>query len=233
MSILLKIDKLSAWYGDTRILNEVDIEIKEGEIVALLGRNGMGKTTTLHSVCGIIEKVSGKIFFNNNLISNLPSYEISKLGIGLVPEGRRIFSNLTVIFSNLTVEENLIVASRKGFWDINKIKKIFPRLSERLTQMSNSLSGGEQQMLAIARTLMTNPKMDEATEGLSPNIRNEIWTIISEIKKKEVSIILVDKYLNKIKQIADKLYILDRGENAWNGKPSLLTDQIVKKYLSV
>ena len=229
MSALLKIDKLSAWYGDSRILKEVDIEIQDGEIVALLGRNGMGKTTTLNSVCGIIEKISGNIIFKNNLISNLPSYEISKLGIGLVPEGRRIFSNLTV-------EENLIVASRKGYWDLNKIKKIFPRLSERLTQMSNSLSGGEQQMLAIARTLMTNPMLlilDEATEGLSPNIRNEIWIIISEIKKKNVSIILVDKYLNKIKQFVDKLYILDRGENAWNGKPSLLTDQIVKKYLSV
>ena len=229
MTTLLKIEKLSAWYGDSRVLKEVDIEINDGEIVALLGRNGMGKTTTLHSVCGIIEKISGNIFFNKNFISNLPSYEISKLGIGLVPEGRRIFSNLTV-------EENLIVASRKGYWDLNKIKQIFPRLSERLTQMSNSLSGGEQQMLAIARTLMTNPKLlilDEATEGLSPNIRNEIWTIISQIKKKDVSIILVDKYLNKIKQIADKLYILDRGENAWNGKPSLLTDQIVKKYLSV
>ena len=229
MTRLLKIEKLSAWYGDSRVLKEVDIEINDGEIVALLGRNGMGKTTTLHSVCGIIEKISGNIFFNKNFISNLSSYEISKLGIGLVPEGRRIFSNLTV-------EENLIVAFRKGYWDLNKIKQIFPRLSERLTQMSNSLSGGEQQMLAIARTLMTNPKLlilDEATEGLSPNIRNEIWTIISEIKKKDVSIILVDKYLNKIKQIADKLYILDRGENAWNGKPSLLTDQIVKKYLSV
>ena len=211
------------------MLKEVDIEINDGEIVALLGRNGMGKTTTLHSVLGIIEKISGYIFFKNNLISNLQSYEISKLGIGLVPEGRRIFSNLTV-------EENLIVASRKGYWDLNKIKQIFPRLSERLTQMSNSLSGGEQQMLAIARTLMTNPKLlilDEATEGLSPNIRNEIWTIISQIKKKDVSIILVDKYLNKIKQFADKLYILERGENAWNGKPSLLTDQIIKKYLSV
>ena len=229
MTTLLKIEKLSAWYGDSRVLKEVDIEINDGEIVALLGRNGMGKTTTLHSVCGIIEKLSGNIFFINNLISNLPSYKISKLGIGLVPEGRRIFSNLTV-------EENLIVASRKGYWDLNKIKQIFPRLSERLTQMSNSLSGGEQQMLAIARTLMTNPKLlilDEATEGLSPNIRNEIWAIISEIKKKNVSIILVDKYLNKIKQFADKLYILDRGENAWNGKPSLLTEQIIKKYLSV
>ena len=229
MTILLKIEKLSAWYGDSRVLKEVDIEINDGEIVALLGRNGMGKTTTLHSVCGIIEKISGNIFFNKNFISNLPSYEISKLGIGLVPEGRRIFSNLTV-------EENLIVASRKGYWDLNKIKQIFPRLSERLTQMSNSLSGGEQQMLAIARTLMTNPKLlilDEATEGLSPNIRNEIWIIISQIKKKDVSIILVDKYLNKIKKFADKLYILERGENAWNGKPSLLTDQIIKKYLSV
>ena len=229
MNTLLKIEKLSAWYGDTRVLNEIDIKVNDGEIVALLGRNGMGKTTTLHSVCGIIEKISGNIFFNKNFISNLPSYEISKLGIGLVPEGRRIFSNLTV-------EENLIVASRKGYWDLNKIKQIFPRLSERLTQMSNSLSGGEQQMLAIARTLMTNPKLlilDEATEGLSPNIRNEIWTIISQIKKKDVSIILVDKYLNKIKKFADKLYILERGENAWNGKPSLLTDQIIKKYLSV
>ena len=229
MTTLLKIEKLSAWYGDSRVLKEVDIEINDGEIVALLGRNGMGKTTTLHSVCGIIEKISGNIFFNKNFISNLPSYEISKLGIGLVPEGRRIFSNLTV-------EENLIVASRKGYWDLNKIKQIFPRLSERLTQMSNSLSGGEQQMLAIARTLMTNPKLlilDEATEGLSPNIRNEIWTIISQIKKKDVSIILVDKYLNKIKQFADKLYILERGKNTWNGKPSLLTDQIIKKYLSV
>ena len=229
MTTLLKIERLSAWYGDSRVLKEVDIEINDGEIVALLGRNGMGKTTTLHSVCGIIEKISGNIFFNKNFISNLPSYEISKLGIGLVPEGRRIFSNLTV-------EENLIVASRKGYWDLNKIKQIFPRLSERLTQMSNSLSGGEQQMLAIARTLMTNPKLlilDEATEGLSPNIRNEIWTIISQIKKKDVSIILVDKYLNKIKKFADKLYILERGENAWNGKPSLLTDQIIKKYLSV
>ena len=229
MTTLLKIEKLSAWYGDSRVLKEVDIEINDGEIVALLGRNGMGKTTTLHSVCGIIEKISGNIFFNKNFISNLPSYEISKLGIGLVPEGRRIFSNLTV-------EENLIVASRKGYWDLNKIKQIFPRLSERLTQMSNSLSGGEQQMLAIARTLMTNPKLlilDEATEGLSPNIRNEIWTIISQIKKKDVSIILVDKYLNKIKKFSDKLYILERGENAWNGKPSLLTDQIIKKYLSV
>ena len=229
MTTLLKIEKLSAWYGDSRVLKEVDIEINDGEIVALLGRNGMGKTTTLHSVCGIIEKISGNIFFNKNFISNLPSYEISKLGIGLVPEGRRIFSNLTV-------EENLIVASRKGYWDLNKIKQIFPRLSERLTQMSNSLSGGEQQMLAIARTLMTNPKLlilDEATEGLSPNIRNEIWTIISQIKKKDVSIILVDKYLNKIKKFADKLYILERGENVWNGKPSLLTDQIIKKYLSV
>ena len=229
MTTLLKIEKLSAWYGDSRVLKEVDIEINDGEIVALLGRNGMGKTTTLHSVCGIIEKISGNIFFNKNFILNLSSHEISKLGIGLVPEGRRIFSNLTV-------EENLIVASRKGYWDLNKIKQIFPRLSERLTQMSNSLSGGEQQMLAIARTLMTNPKLlilDEATEGLSPNIRNEIWTIISQIKKKDVSIILVDKYLNKIKKFADKLYILERGENAWNGKPSLLTDQIIKKYLSV
>ena len=229
MTTLLKIDKLSAWYGDSRVLEDVDIEINDGEIVALLGRNGMGKTTTLNAVCGIIEKVSGNIFFKNNLISNLPSYEISKLGVGLVPEGRRIFSNLTV-------KENLIVASRNGYWNLSRIKNVFPKLSERLLQTANTLSGGEQQMLAIARTLMTNPKLlilDEATEGLSPNIRNEIWNIVLEIKDKETSIIIVDKYLNKIKQIADFIYILRRGKNVWKGEPSLLNELIIKKYLSV
>ena len=205
MNTLLKIDQLSAWYGDTRVLNEVEIEIKEGEIVALLGRNGMGKTTTLHSVCGIIEKVSGKIFFKNNLISNLPSFEISKLGIGLVPEGRRIFSNLTV-------EENLIVASRKGYWDLNKIKKIFPRLSERLTQMSNSLSGGEQQMLAIARTLMTNPKMlifDEATSSLDTGSEEIVQNAIKNLTKNKTTIVIAHR-LSTIHN-ADKIFVLQNG----------------------
>ena len=231
MSILLRIDKLSAWYGDTRVLNEVDIEIKEGEIVALLGRNGMGKTTTLHSVCGITEKVSGKIFFKNNLISNLPSYEISKLGIGLVPEGRRIFSNLTV-------EENLIVASRKGYWDLNKIKQIFPRLSERLTQMSNSLSGGEQQMLAIGRSLVINPSvimLDEPSQGLAPMIVEDVKEMLLKLKKEGMSIILVEQNLQTALDVADRVYILDQGEIVFEGKSEELSKnkKLTLKFLGV
>ena len=226
MNTLLKIDQLSAWYGDTRVLNEVDIEIKEGEIVALLGRNGMGKTTTLHSVCGIIEKVSGKIFFNNNLISNLPSYEISKLGIGLVPEGRRIFSNLTV-------EENLIVASRKGYWDLNKIKKIFPRLSERLTQMSNSLSGGEQQMLALARALCIEPSLlllDEPTEGLQPSMISLIRKSILELKKQGVAILLVEQRVEAILSIADEILVIENGSIVYTAEANEVVKDHKKLY---
>ena len=229
MKKILRIRNLNSWYGDSQILHDIEISVIKGEVVALLGRNGMGKSTIFNSICGIIEKITGQIIFDGVSILNLPSYQISKLGIGLVPEGRRIFSNLTV-------KENLIVAHNKGYWDLDKIKNIFPRLSERLDQISNSLSGGEQQMLAIARTLMTNPKLlilDEATEGLSPNIRNEIWNIIQKIKGEDFSIILVDKYLSKINAISDQLFIIERGKNVWNGKPSLLTKNLINKYLSV
>ena len=229
MDKLLKVKSLKSWYGASQALFDVNLEINQGEIVALLGRNGMGKSTTIKSICGLINKYEGEINFNKISLIRRPSYKIAQLGIGLVPEGRRAFSNLTVL-------ENLIATAVDGEWDLDAIYNLFPRLEERKNQLAFSLSGGEQQMLVIGRALMTNPKLlilDEATEGLSPNIRNEIWTIISQVKKKDVSIILVDKYLNKIKKFADKLYILERGENAWNGNPSFLTDQIIKKYLSV
>ena len=229
MTNLLNVQNLKAWYADSQVLFGIDLKIEPGQMVALLGRNGMGKSTTIKSLCGIMEKVEGQVFFQGKSIINKPSYEIAKLGFGLVPEGRRVFTNLTVY-------ENLICSAKKGYWSIDKLKLIFPRLNERLSQMASSLSGGEQQMLSIGRALMTNPKLlilDEATEGLSPNLRNEIWKVISEIKKEGISIILIDKYLHKIKAIADYLYILSRGKNVWEGNSKDLNDNIVKKFLSV
>ena len=186
MTNLLNVQNLKAWYADSQVLYGIDLKIESGQMVALLGRNGMGKSTTIKSLCGIMEKVEGKVFFQGKSIINKPSYEIAKLGFGLVPEGRRVFTNLTVY-------ENLICSAKKGYWSIDKLKLVFPRLNERLSQMASSLSGGEQQMLSIGRALMTNPKLlilDEATEGLSPNLRNEIWKVISEIKKEGISCLL-------------------------------------------
>tara|TARA_B100000131_G_scaffold278146_1_gene282433 strand:+ start:624 stop:1310 length:687 start_codon:yes stop_codon:yes gene_type:complete len=226
---LLNVKNLKAWYGDSQALFGINLKAEQGQMVALLGRNGMGKSTTIKAICGMINKIEGEVFFQDQFILKKPSYEIATLGFGLVPEGRRVFTNLTVY-------ENLICSARKGFWTIDRMKLIFPRLNERLDQMASSLSGGEQQMLSIGRALMTNPKLlilDEATEGLSPNLRNEIWSVISEIKKQGVSIILIDKYLHKIKLLADYLYILQRGKNVWEGNSKSLNSRTIKKYLSI
>ena len=226
---LLNVKNLKAWYGDSQALFGIHIKAEQGQMVALLGRNGMGKSTTIKAICGMMNKIEGEVFFQDQLVLKKPSYEIAKLGFGLVPEGRRVFTNLTVY-------ENLICSARKGYWTTERLKLIFPRLNERLDQMASSLSGGEQQMLSIGRALMTNPKLlilDEATEGLSPNIRSEIWSVISEIKKQGISIILIDKYLQKIKALADYLYILQRGKNVWEGMSKSLDSRTIKKYLSI
>ncbi len=226
---LLNVKNLKAWYGDSQALFGINLKAEQGQMVALLGRNGMGKSTTIKAICGMINKIEGEVFFQDQFILKKPSYEIATLGFGLVPEGRRVFTNLTVY-------ENLICSAKKGFWTIDRMKLIFPRLNERLDQMASSLSGGEQQMLSIGRALMTNPKLlilDEATEGLSPNLRNEIWSVISEIKKQGISIILIDKYLHKIKLLADYLYILQRGKNVWEGNSKSLNSRTIKKYLSI
>ena len=226
---LLNVKNLKAWYGDSQALFGINLKAEQGQMVALLGRNGMGKSTTIKAICGMMNKIEGEVFFQDQFILKKPSYEIATLGFGLVPEGRRVFTNLTVY-------ENLICSARKGFWTIDRMKLIFPRLNERLDQMASSLSGGEQQMLSVGRALMTNPKLlilDEATEGLSPNLRSEIWSIISEIKKQGISIILIDKYLQKIKSLADYLYILQRGKNVWQGTSKNLDNRTIKKYLSI
>ena len=229
MEKLLEIKSLKSWYGASQALFEVNLEINHGEIVALLGRNGMGKSTTIKSICGLINEYQGEIKFNNISIIKRPSYKIAQLGIGLVPEGRRAFSNLTVL-------ENLIATAVDGEWDLNAIYNLFPRLEERKNQLAFSLSGGEQQMLVIGRALMTNPKLlilDEATEGLSPTIRSEIWKVIEVLKNKTVSILIIDKSLKQLLNLAQNFYIIEKGRTVWNGSSNELTSKIAQKYLGV
>ena len=206
MEKLLEINGLKSWYGLSQALFDVNLEINQGEVVALLGRNGMGKSTTIRSICGLIRNYEGDIKFKNISIINQPSYKIAQLGIGLVPEGRRAFTNLTVL-------ENLTATAVEGEWNLDMVFHLFPKLAERKHQNASTLSGGEQQMLVIGRALMTNPNLlilDEATEGLSPTIRSEIWKVITILKSKGVSILIIDKSLKQLQDLADKFYILDR-----------------------
>ena len=229
MGKLLEIKSLKSWYGESQALFDINLQIEKGEIVALLGRNGMGKSTTINSICGMVHKYEGNINFNNVSLIGMPSYRIAQLGIGLVPEGRRAFSNLTVL-------ENLVATAVDGEWSLLKIYNLFPRLEERKLQLASSLSGGEQQMLVIGRALMTNPKLlilDEATEGLSPTVRLEIWKVIEFLKTKNISILIVDKSLKQLLDLADKFYIIEKGKTVWEGFSQNLTSQIAQKYLGV
>ena len=229
MSKLLEVKSLKSWYGESQALFDINLQIEKGEIVALLGRNGMGKSTTINSICGMVHKYEGNINFNNVSLIGMPSYKIAQLGIGLVPEGRRAFSNLTVL-------ENLVATAVDGEWSLLQIYNLFPRLEERKFQLASSLSGGEQQMLVIGRALMTNPKLlilDEATEGLSPTVRLEIWKVIEFLKTKNISILIVDKSLKQLLDLADKFYIVEKGKTVWEGFSQNLTSQIAQKYLGV
>ena len=229
MSKLLEVKSLKSWYGESQALFDINLQIEKGEIVALLGRNGMGKSTTINSICGMVHKYEGNINFNNVSLIGMPSYKIAQLGIGLVPEGRRAFSNLTVL-------ENLVATAVDGEWSLLEIYNLFPRLEERKFQLASSLSGGEQQMLVIGRALMTNPKLlilDEATEGLSPTVRLEIWKVIEFLKTKNISILIVDKSLKQLLDLADKFYIVEKGTTVWEGFSQNLTSQIAQKYLGV
>jgi len=229
MGKLLEIKSLKSWYGESQALFDINLQIEKGEIVALLGRNGMGKSTTINSICGMVHKYEGNINFNNVSLIGMPSYKIAQLGIGLVPEGRRAFSNLTVL-------ENLVATAVDGEWSLLQIYNLFPRLEERKFQLASSLSGGEQQMLVIGRALMTNPKLlilDEATEGLSPTVRLEIWKVIEFLKTKNISILIVDKSLKQLLDLADKFYIVEKGKTVWEGFSQNLTSEIAQKYLGV
>ena len=233
---LLDIDGIETCYGLSQVLFGVTLSIKRGEMVSLMGRNGMGKTTTVRSVMGLTPARAGAIRFGGQEVRRLPSFKIAQLGIGLVPEGRQIFPNLTV-------RENLVAAATNRLrssdpWTIDKIHALFPRLAERGANMGNTLSGGEQQMLAIGRALMTNPKLlilDEATEGLAPLIREEIWNCLSMLKARGQSILVIDKNVGHLTRICDRHYIIERGRTVWNGTSEQLMAEpdLQHRYLGI
>ena len=231
---LLEIDGIETCYGLSQVLFGLSLKVQSGEMVALMGRNGMGKTTTIRSIMGMTPARAGKVRFAGEEVRSLPSYKIAKLGIGLVPEGRQIFPNLTVY-------ENLVAASGNRLgnpdpWTIEKIHALFPRLAERSSNMGVTLSGGEQQMLAIGRALMTNPSLlilDEATEGLAPVIRQDIWAAIRKLKVSGQSILVVDKTLSELLPVADRCFVLEKGVTVFAGAPEALTPEVQDRYLGV
>ena len=226
---MLTIANIETFYGPSQALFGVDLSVTAGEMVALMGRNGMGKTTTIRSLFGLTPAKRGVIEFESRDLRKLPSYRIARLGLGLVPEGRRCFPNLSV-------RENLLVTARPGEWDLGRIESLFPRLAERASQSAQTLSGGEQQMLAIGRALMTNPRLlvlDEATEGLAPVIRKEIWAAIHTLKQQGQSTLIVDKSLNELLPLVDHCIILEKGRTAWSGLPNELSDETRDRYLGV
>ena len=227
--MLLDVSRIEAFYGASQALFGVDLSVAEGEVVALMGRNGMGKTTTIRAVCNLNPPRGGSVKIGGADIKGKRPHHVAKLGIGLVPEGRRCFPNLTV-------HENLVAAARPGNWTVERVNQLFPRLEERHAQMARSLSGGEQQMLAIGRALTTNPRLlilDEATEGLAPVIRQDIWKAIRHLKADGLSILVVDKTLSELLPVADRCVILENGRSAWSGKPAELTTELQDRYLGV
>ena len=233
---MLEVDDLCTYYGSSQALFGLSLNINKGEVVTLLGRNGMGKTTTINSIMGIVAPATGGISYQKKSIFGLPSFKIAKLGIGLVPEGRQIFPNLTV-------QENLIATaanhqSKNAPWTQQTVLAMFPPLQERLHAMGNLLSGGEQQMLAIGRALMTNPDLlilDDATEGLAPMVRQDIWASLAELKANGQAILVVDKNLNDLIKLADRHYIVEKGRVVWHGNTDEFTaDSAIKeKYLGI
>jgi branched-chain amino acid transport system ATP-binding protein len=233
---MLEVKGIETSYGTSQVLFGMSFSVNEGEVVSLLGRNGMGKTTTIRSLMGMVPTHGGSITFEGREVRNLKDYQIAKLGLGLVPEGRQVFPNLTV-------RENLIAtaANRTGTdkpWEVDHIVEMFPNLGDRMSNMGNQLSGGEQQMLAVGRALMTNPKLlilDEATEGLAPLIREEIWTCLKGLKERGQSILVIDKNVDALTRIGDRHYIVERGQVVWEGNSAELSSnkEVQERYLGV
>ena len=229
---MLELRDVETAYGRSQVLFGVSLECAASQVVSLLGRNGMGKTTTVKSIMGLCAPKAGEIRFDGKPIRGLPSYRIAKAGIGLVPEGRQVFPNLTV-------RENLVATARRtGQWTLERVFGFFPQLEERQNNYGNQLSGGEQQMLAIGRALMTNPRLlilDEATEGLAPLIRQEIYRSIAQLKAEGLSILVIDKDVRALTRVADRHYVLEKGRVVWSGSPAeLAADRNLQhRYLGV
>lgn len=225
--MLLEVRDISVAYGVSPVLFGVSLSVDRGEVATLIGRNGMGKTTTVSTIMGILRPHEGEIKFREERIEGKPPYVIAGHGVSLVPEGRRIFPNLSV-------RENLLMAYRErgkraDSWTFDRVMSVFPRLTERLSNGGSRLSGGEQQMLAIGRALMTNPSLlilDEATEGLAPNMRHEIWRQLMELKKTGLSMLVIDKDIDALSELADRHYVLEKGVIVWSGhSDQLVADQ--------
>jgi branched-chain amino acid transport system ATP-binding protein len=215
---LLEVSGVETSYGQSRVLFGISFAIALGEMVSLLGRNGMGKTTTVRSIMGLTRASAGSIRFGGTEIRELPAYRIAQLGIGLVPEGRQVFPNLTARENLVATAANRIGATDP--WTIERVFALFPRLASRAGAMANLLSGGEQQMLAIGRALMTNPRLlilDEATEGLAPLIRDEIWRCLADLRSAAQSILVIDKNVDALTRVADRHTIIERGRVVWSG----------------
>jgi branched-chain amino acid transport system ATP-binding protein len=231
--LMLEVEKLSANYGASQILFDINLKVDEAETVCVLGRNGVGKTTSLKAINGICKPKSGSVKFGGKEIAGLQPYKISRLGIAYIPQGRHIFPNLTT-------RENLMIASRKGDnpeiqWTIQKIYQLFPVLKDRENFKGRSLSGGEQQMLTIARGLMQNPNlilMDEICEGLAPLIVNELQGVVQELKKSGVSILLAEQNINFALAVSSRYYILEKGQIVFDGNTSEITQDTIRRYLA-
>jgi branched-chain amino acid transport system ATP-binding protein len=233
VSALLEIEGVETCYGQSQVLFGLSFGIAQGEMVTLIGRNGMGKTTTVRSIMGLTPARAGSIRLSGREMRGLNAFRIAQLGIGLVPEGRQIFANLTV-------RENLVATARGGAagWTLARIYELFPSLAQRAGNMGNQLSGGEQQMLAIGRALMTNPRLlilDEATEGLAPLIRAEIWRCLARLKREGLSLLVIDKNIGALTQVADRHVVIERGRVVWTGTSDELRRQpdIQHRYLGV
>jgi branched-chain amino acid transport system ATP-binding protein len=233
---MLRVAGLQTAYGRSQVLFDIHLELAAGEVVTMLGRNGMGKTTTIRSLMGLTPPLGGAIEFEGKAIAGWTPEAIARVGLGLVPEGRQVFPTLTV-------RENLVATAanrlkRAGPWTLERINAMFPRLAERKNQFANTLSGGEQQMLAIGRALMTNPKLlilDEATEGLAPLIRADIWACVEALKAEGQSILVVDKNLAVLKRLADRHFIVEKGRTMWSGSSAELdaNAELVHRYIGV
>ena len=217
---MLEVRGLESAYGASQVLFGIDLDVGAGEVATLIGRNGMGKTTTVRSIMGLMPAKAGRITFGGKAISGLPSYKVAKVGLGLVPEGRQIFPNLSVRENLLATARPPVAGSSGAHWILERVYALFPRLQERNDNMGNQLSGGEQQMLAIGRALMTNPRLlilDEATEGLAPLIRQEIWRCLAALKAEGQSILVIDKNIDALTKSADRHTIIETGRVVWAG----------------
>ena len=233
---MLEVRNLSAFYGHSQALFDVNLSVGKGQLVSLLGRNGMGKTTTVNCIMGLLASARGVIEFDRASLVGLPSYRVAQSGIGIGPEGRSIFPNLTVEEQLRAFAGERDVGSKT--WKISEVYELFPNLAKRQSSFGNQLSGGEQQMLAIGRALMTNPALlilDEATEGLAPLVRQEIWRCLKQLKHEGLSILVIDKNVSDIARIADQHFIVEKGRTVWSGSSMELESDrsISTRYLGL